>query len=248
MNEFQLPAVIYEDLNKLAEKYEIEIALNATFEQLDRGHIASIINAFFQNTKICVNGIPYIKVKGLSSILRTGGSKAERPLIYQGMAGVFSPSIIIQIGGEDHVSGPSLVAALHARMHFNSGKTYQYLIYASEIYRRIINLAQVRDFKDMFLANINECRPQLKRERIEKHGISCCEFSGTQFTSLDGVEFAHIDSVATNPSQALNINNGVIILRQIHADLTRNHIHDLAGMYQYCINNNYSTEWAKFIA
>lgn len=244
MTNRNLPSVIYHNLNELIQLNELNVALSAASEQLDKGHISSIINAFFLNTKVCVNGIPYIKVKGLSSILRTGNSGAERPLVYQGLKGVIAPAEIIEIESEDHISGPTLISLIHTRINFKSGTTKQYLTIALDLYSKIINLAEVRNLKDVFIEQLQSYRPYLKKDRIELFGIKCCEFSGQPFSNYNDVEFAHIDSVAINPLKALSLNNGVIILKSIHSELTRQRIHTFEEMYKFCQDNNYSTNWS----
>ena len=239
-----LPSVIYHPLNQLTQQQEIGLVLNATFQALSSGHISSIVNAFFVNTKICVNGIPYIKVSGLSTILRTGNSGAERPLIYQGVPGLISAAEIIEIDGVEHISGPTLRGLIDVRLAQTTGRTKQYLNAAMQSYERIINLSQVRDLKELFLDDIRNNRPLLKTQRIEEFNISSCEFTGTPINDRRGVEFAHIESVVTNPLLALDIRNGVIILKSIHQELTRLGIHGFEGMYNYCQHNGYSTAWA----
>lgn len=239
-----LPAVVYHSLNQLTQPQELNLIITTTHQLLSQGHISSIVNAFFVNTKICVNGIPYIKVGGLSTILRTGNSGAERPLIYQGMPGIISASEIIEIDGADHISGPTLRALIDTRLALTVGRTKQYLLIAMQSYERILELSQVRDLKELFLDDIRNNRPLLKNQRIAELQISCCEFTGTRINRHSDVEFAHIESVATNPLLALDIRNGVIILKNIHRELTRRNIHDLAGMYEFCQIHGYSTAWA----
>ncbi|WP_221411046.1 hypothetical protein [Aeromonas hydrophila] len=240
-----LPSVIYRSLNEITQVNELESVINATHQALNSGHITAIVNAFFINTKICVNGLPYIKVSGLSAILRTGNSGAERPLIYQGVTGVISPAAIIEIDGIEHISGPTLISLINFRMAQTIGRTHQYLSVAMQAYLRILNIPQVRDIKDLFLDDIRNNRPLLKTQRIAEFNISSCEFTNTPFTNRQDVEFAHIESVVTNPLLALDVNNGVIILKTIHRELTRLMIHDYAGMYNYCLTNGYSTAWAN---
>ena len=60
-----LPSVIYHQLNELIDRPELDHIANAATNALNQGHITGIVNAFFVNTKICVNGIPYIKINGL---------------------------------------------------------------------------------------------------------------------------------------------------------------------------------------
>lgn len=239
-----LPSIIYHPLNNLIQRDELGVATNIAFHALNQGHMLGIVNAFFVNTKICVNGIPYIKISGLSTILRTGNSGAERPLIYQGMPGVISPSAIIEIDGQEHISGPTLSALIEARIAFADGKTKQYLRVAMQAYQRIVTLSAVTDLKELFLSDIRNNRPFLKNQRIAEYNIRSCEFSGVEFFNVNEVEFAHIESVVTQPMRALDIKNGVIILKTIHRELTRRGIHDFTGMYNFCIESGYSIRWA----
>lgn len=245
MNTSQLPVAIYHNLNELVEKAELETVLNIVQQQLHRGHITSILNAFFLNTKICINGIPYIKVTGLAKILRTGTSGAERPLVYQGIQGVISSAELIEIEGYEYISGPSLIGLINTRTLLVSATTKQYLNVATQTYYKIINLSQIRDLKEIFLDEIRNNRPYLKRDRIEIFSITQCEFTGEYFNQCDEVEFAHIESVSTNPFKALDITNGVIILKHIHKDLTKRKIHNFDEMYNYCLEKNYSLIWAN---
>jgi hypothetical protein len=239
-----LPAVIYHSLNELTHRNELELVIQSTFSALSAKHISAIVNAFFVSTKICINGIPYIAIGRLSVILRTGNSGAERPLVYQGVRGVVSAAEIVEIDGIEHISGPTLRSLIDMRILQTDGRTRAYLQVAMQSYDKILNLSQVRDLKDLFLDDIRNNRPLLKTQRIGELNISCCEFTGTPFLNRQEVEFAHIESVVTNPMLALDINNGVIILKAIHRELTRLGIHDYDGMYKYCQSKDYSTAWS----
>ncbi|EJN18249.1 hypothetical protein [Pseudomonas sp. GM80] len=240
-----LPAVIYHSLGELTQRVELELVIRETFNVLSGKHVSAIVNAFFLSTKICINGIPYIAIGSLSVILRTGNSGAERPLVYQGVRGVVSAAEIVEIDGVEHISGPTLKSLIDMRMLQTDGRTKAYLQVAMQSYDRILNLSQVRDLKEMFLDDIRNNRPLLKTQRIGEFNISCCEFTGTPFFSRQDVEFAHIESVVTNPMLALDVNNGVIILKAIHKELTRLGIHGYDGMYKYCQNKKYSTSWSE---
>ncbi|MEZ8619154.1 hypothetical protein AB6D33_25245 [Vibrio splendidus] len=78
----------------------------------------------------------------------------------------------------------------------------------------------------------------------QPHRHTYCEFTGTYFSDSSDVEFAHIDSVATAPLRANDIHNGVIILKEIHTELTKRFIHDFEGMYDFCKDMGYYTDWA----
>lgn len=239
-----LPTVNYYRLDELAERSELELAINGTFLALNARHVTAIVNAFFLSTKICINGIPYIAIRSLAVILRTGNSGAERPLVYQGVSGILSPAEVVEIDGIEHISWPSLRGLIDTRILLNDGKTKQYLQVAMQAYERILGLSQVRDFKEMFMDDIRTRRPLLKTQRIVEFKISCCEFCGIAFSAKHEVEFAHIRSVVTEPMRALDVTNGVIILKSIHKELTALQIHDYDGMYEFCQSRGYSTAWA----
>lgn len=133
---------------------------------------------------------------------------------------------------------------IEARMNFSRGRTKEYLQVAKSAYEKIINLPEVRDLKDVFLGDVDNNRPLLKIQRISELNITACEFSGNAFTNKNDVEFSHIESVITNPPLALDINNGVIILKTIHHEITRKKIHGFSAIYKFCKENNFSTKWA----
>jgi hypothetical protein len=247
MNARYLPAVNYHSLVEIIQKDELKAALGVTTQELSRGHITAIVNAFFKNTQISTAGIPYIMVKGIAPILRTTNSGAERSLIYRGINGLAAASEVIEINGSDYISGPSLAMLLQARILLSDTRTRLYLDIAMELYDKIVRHRGVRDMRDLYLSNIENKRPFLKMERISRFGITKCEFSGVAFTSVDKVEFAHIESVVTAPFRALDVTNGVIILKTIHTEMTNQRIHDYEEMYSFCQKNNYSTEWAARI-
>lgn len=237
-------AIRYYDLETLSDPFAITDISNAMIDQLDQGNIKSIIDALYINTKICSNGVPFIKVKGIADIIRTGNSGLERALIYQGLPGFLPRSEIVSIEGKDHISGHSLCAILDSRIATRNGKTKQYLKIALDLYYRILNSSSVRDLKEMFIEEIEKKRSTLKQERIRFKNITHCEFTGKYIDDFSDVQFAHIDSVVYNPYKALDINNGVIIFRDIHSDMTRLGINTYEETYEYCEDNNYSTDWA----
>ena len=49
------------------------------------------------------------------------------------------------------------------------------------------------------------------------------------------------------PDRALSVDNGVIILKEIHAELTRMQALTFEEMYEYCQEMGYSLRWADYI-
>lgn len=217
---------------------------NALLDRLHLQTLSAIKNAFSRAVIVTQNGLIYIKVSELSNLLRTGNSRADNHMWQYGISGYSSPSVPHSFGNDICITGPDFFGLLDARIQLTVGKINLYLRYVRALYLAITALQIFHDLKSAFVVDIDSQRSQLKEHRISKYSIRQCEFTGQNFTSLTQVQFAHIDSVATSPLQALNIDNGVIILRQIHAELTRLGVHDFAGMYDYCEQKGYSTKWA----
>jgi hypothetical protein len=243
----KLPQINYYPISEITESigYPIDNISKAIIDQLDKGNIYSIIDAFYQNTQIYLSGMPFISVKGISKILRTGNSRAERALIYQGIPNYLPKAEIIKINGEDYISGNQLIAIIDYRISGKLGKTKEYLNISRKIYYHIVESSYTRDIKDMFIEEINQYRPRLKKERIKKYNIRKCEFTGKIFNSHKKVQFAHIDSVVYRPDKALDIDNGVIILIEIHKDMTNEGINTYEETYKYCEKKGYNLDWAS---
>jgi hypothetical protein len=147
-------STIYYDLDKIIDPFVIDDIINIVREQLDKGNIKSIIDALYNNTKILGNGIPFIKVQGISTLLRTSNSGLERALIYEGIINILPRSSIVQIDGYDYISGHSFISILDSRMANKRGKTREYLHIALDLYNKIINSSEIRDLKDILASYI----------------------------------------------------------------------------------------------
>ncbi|WP_272670964.1 hypothetical protein [Providencia sp. PROV147] len=213
-------------------------------DRLNCNTLTAIRNAFDRAALIWINGMCYLEAREIKHLLRTGNSGAHNIYIQQGIQGYVSSSETYNIDNKAYISGPDFSGILDARINSTFGKTHLYLRYVRSLYQAIMSSSVVGDLRVSFMSEINDKRSELKSRRILLKGIRSCEFSGRVFSSESEVQFAHVESVTSSPLQALNIENGVIILMSIHAELTRLGIHDFAGMYDFCINNSYSTVWA----
>lgn len=237
-------SVNYYSLPELREKEELGYSGGKIFERLSKNHLKSIENAFLQNTKISSNGIIYIRIKGLANILRTSSRGVASTLIYNGVEGVLSSAALISIEGEEYISGPSLIGFLDYRIKTVPVKQQLYLTYSKNIYDYINGIKEIANLAAIYTQEIDDNRKFLKRKKISEYNISCCEFTGKKFSSISEVDFAHIESVVTSPHLALNLDNGVIIFKDIHSELTRLEIVTFEGMYEYCCEKDYKLDWA----
>lgn len=216
---------------------------NKVLSNLNTATLSTIRNAFFRAMRVYPNGASFVHVTELANLLRTGNG-AHNILWQHGLAGYASPSQQYNIGDDIYISGPDFCSLLDARLMVTSGTQNLYLKYVRSIYQAITSSSQITNLRTIFVENMISRRSALKHERISKYLITKCEFSGEPILNSDKVVFAHIDSVATAPLRALDIRNGVIILKKIHDRLTNLQIHDFAGMYDFCISNNFDTTWA----
>ena len=212
--------------------------------QLADKHVKAIINAFNNGIRINNNGAIYIAISYLHTLLRTEVGAANR-MWQDGISSYVSGADSHNINNDLYISGPDFIGLVDARIQLSYGKTKLYLQYIQAAYYSLTSHPLINDIRTAYAHTIETMRSKLKKERIKHFFIRHCEFSGREFFNDREVEFAHIDSVSTSPSTALDINNGVIILREYHTELTRRHIHNREGMYNYCEENNFSTEWAR---
>lgn len=229
-------------LKDICAKEELKYIFAVTAKQLSSKSLGAIINAFYKSTVVAQNGMLYFRIRDLAQILRTGASGAERVLIYQGVKGVYSPAEIININGCECISGPTLCQILDYRISSSLGKHRQYLKFSSSVYQELE--VKCNELRESYYLEIEQSRNKLKKKRIKYYNITQCEFTGKHFKTLDDVEFAHIEGVVVCPDKALSIDNGVIILKEIHAELTRMKALTFEEMYKYCQKKGYSLKWA----
>lgn len=231
------------DLGIKTESLTVEMH-DVIINTLTSSTLTTIRNAFGRGAIFTEHGWIYINVSQLKHLLRTSNSGAENRLWQRGIDGLVSPSLPHTHENEIYITGPDFIALLDARIALSGGHTRLYLQYARDLYHAILDSRTVRSLSESFTSRIGQDRTGLKQARISFYNIKECEFTGTPFANDFDVDFAHIDSVVTAPLRAGDIDNGVIILKAIHSELTRRNIHDFEGMYDFCQEMGYWTYWA----
>ena len=251
MSRYNNPVIRYDSLSNFGitsnELHQQHNLAQAILNELDTRTLTTIRNAFMDSFFFSSAGEIFISQDKLMHLLRTGNSGAETSMVRYGLGRQVSPSTTHDINGVNCISGFDFKNLLDARCHLASLKGYRqshYLRYVSHLLNYLLEHKTIRDHANLFFEQVDRFRPQLKRTRIEQFNIQHCEFTGTEFIDKSKVEFAHINSVITNPHQAIDINNGVIILKEIHQDMTLKHIHTFEQMYEYCQEKNFLTDWA----
>lgn len=235
MSKFNPPAIRYSSLNELNFENQdldnVKIA-GMILQQLNQGTLTRIKNALENSVLISSFGELLISVDKLNDLFRTGNSGAESMFVRKGIGNSVSPSIMLNIENSFYISVFDFEAILSHRIDSASmygGKKYQYLCYVKRLLEYLKNHSVYVDVRNLYLSQVDEYRPQLKIERYNLLQNKCCEFSKFRIDNLHNFEFAHIQSVVTNPRQ----------------ELTRNQVHDFEGMYEFCEINNFDLEWAE---
>ena len=251
MSSFNPPEIRYQRLDSLGitseELHEQQRLASALIDSLDKGTLTSIRNAFLDSIITSNAGELFINIDKINILLRTGNSGGELSMIRNGYGRLVSPTRSHTINGTKSISGFDFKALIEARMHISSSRNQRqnlYLRYVHQLVEYLIYHPTLRDYHNLYADEVERYRPRLKQQRIQLYRITHCEFTGKYISNNVDVEFAHIDSVVTTPHKAINVDNGVIILKSIHSDMTRRHIHTFEDMLDYCIDNNYNTLWA----
>lgn len=251
MSKFNPPSIRYSSLSDLdfnnQDLDNVKIA-DMILQQLNQGTLTRIKNALENSVLISNFGELLISVDKLNDLFRTGNSGAEAIFIRKGIGNSVSPSNMINIENSFYISVFDFEAILSNRIDSASmcgGRKYQYLCYVKRLLEYLKNHSIYRDVRNLYQSQVDEYRPQLKKERYNLLENKCCEFSKCRIDNLADFEFAHIQSVVTNPRNALNVYNGVLIHRDYHRALTNNQVHDFEGMYEYCEVNRLDLEWAE---
>ncbi len=216
-------------------------------DHLSDSTLTQIKNAFDRGFRCSSHGACYVHLDELKHLLRTGNSGADTYMVRNGIGRLSSPSKHHEIDEVDSISVSDLYGLLKSRktqVFGNSSKQYHYLCYVEKLLDYLVEHSSVRTLGCLFNDQVNKLRPRLKQDRMSKYNIRYCEFSGQKIEYSKDFEFAHIESVVTNPEKAVDIDNGVIILKSIHRQLTDRGIHDFEGMYEYCLESKYYTDWA----
>ncbi|WP_439214242.1 hypothetical protein [Duffyella gerundensis] len=231
------------DLN-IDIKQDVKSLSNFIINRLYASTLNGIISAFNKAIVINPNGAIFINISYLHTLLRTNRGTAN--VIWQdGIPGYVTGVDSREIGDSIYITGSDFIGLVDARLQTTIGVSTLYLQYIQAAYYTITSHAQIRDVRVTFIHTIEKMRTTLKNLRIKQENITRCEFTNQEFNNVRLVEFAHVNGVANDPEKALDVNNGVIILKEIHDELTRLQIQDYAGMYKYCLQNGYSTVWAE---
>lgn len=237
------------DFEQYFEKHKEKtlLSLRQTADNFNKGTLTAIHNQIANSTIVdATTAILYFKIEGIHSILRTKAAIAHL-LIYQGVPGILSPiTQFTTYEGKEYISLSDLMAILSYSESTSQGTKEHYINYVLTFIRDFKDFKHVKNLRHNFRRN-STTRLNLKQKKIRAHKINRCQFTNKAFKNYSEVEFAHIDAIAYKPHLANDIRNGVIILKSIHHQLTKQQIYDFEGMYKFCERHNYNLDWSKHV-
>lgn len=187
---------------------------------------------------ICVDryGLLWVRARYLHTIART-----VKGIIRYEISSINNCDKRTDENGELCIRGSVVVALLDRCIQITCGNRERYLLYSEELYRYIRESDKPKRLKAEFIISINEARTGLKSKRISFYNINKDELTNGRL--FKDCEFSHIRSFRMYPELADNINNGLIVNKDIHRIITDKAINDEDDLYSLCIEMDWNTDW-----
>ncbi|MNR27656.1 hypothetical protein D3C85_1449370 [compost metagenome] len=115
-----------------------------------------------------------------------------------------------------------------------------YIRYSELFYKAIRDCSRARELRAEFYEHLNRSIGRLKQQRL---GVSCLDELTGEFLDIPSCEFSHIRSVSLYPELAGLVENGLLVNKATHREITRNSINDERELLQLCQLNGWNTNW-----
>lgn len=120
-------------------------------------------------------------------------------------------------------------------------RTKEYLRYSEGIYKAIRDCNSSYNIRAAFALELKENRKGLKNKRVRKYKLKFDELTNKELKY--GAEFSHIRAYALFMDYADDVENGLIVNKEIHKEITEKNINDEDELYDLCLKNKWNTEW-----
>lgn len=119
-----------------------------------------------------------------------------------------------------------------------------YIRFSELFYKAIRDSSRAREIRAEFYEHLNRILGRLKINRISRFGIQYDELTNEPLI-LQTCEFSHIRSVSQFPELAGLVENGLIVNKTTHNEITRNNINDEIELLQLCQVKGWNTNWSN---
>lgn len=221
-------------------KYSVDDINYITPEAHEKAYkrtITEINNAWNKCSFLDDSGRVWVSVERIHSILRTdkGGGKYYIQEIESEAKRV--------VNNKTYIMGSSLGELIDTLIQKSGeGTRGRYLRYSEDLYKAIRDSETAKNLRIEFSNELAKNRRGLKKERIKRYNIKLDELTGVKLLKRT-CEFSHIRSFAIFPEHGDNLENGLIINKDIHTIITNAAVNDEEELFELCKANNWDTSW-----
>ncbi|MGL4737245.1 MAG: hypothetical protein ACRCW2_07270 [Cellulosilyticaceae bacterium] len=183
------------------------------------------------------SGMLYISADKIHSILRVG-SKANAQYIVQ----TIPNEVKQEIEGQVYIAAYEVMKLLEKRILEVGSTTRQNLVYCQRVYHTIRDLPEIELLQQKCRDMRRKIVKELKAKRIKKYKIKYDELTGEPLNKKTS-EFSHIRSQFVYVALSTNIQNGLIVNKEVHDRITQNDIHDEGELYALCEKMGWNLSW-----
>lgn len=146
-------------------------------------------------------------------------------------------------GTQLYIRGTAICQLLDANIqNARSLQRENYIRFSELFYKAIRDCSRARELRAEFYEHLQRIVGRLKQDRIRSFGIQCDELTNEPL-NFQTCEFSHIRSTSLFPELAGLIDNGLIINKNTHNEITRNSVNDERELLQLCDIKGWNTSW-----
>lgn len=198
---------------------------------------SAIKNAWDSFSVLDSFGRVWVQANCVHTLLRT--SKANANYLIGGIADYDK----YREGTQLYIRGTAICQLLDFNIqNARSLQRENYIRFSELFYKAIRDCSRARELRAEFYEHLQRIVGRLKQDRICSFGIKYDELTNEPL-DLRNCEFSHIRSVSLFPELAGLMENGLIVNKDTHDQITRNAINDEEELLQLCEMNNWNTSW-----
>ena len=197
-----------------------------------------IRNAYREAGFIDDRGRLWFKNSRIADIIRTTSGNAQYVISNE-----IPDNSKIFVNGEMYIKGYEVKRLIDKEIQETGmGKKKQYLLYSEKIFNAIRDCDTAENLRNAYEMELKAGKKKLKSKRIRKYKILHDELTGKELIKKTS-EFSHIRSYSIFKDIGDDIENGLIVNKEIHDMITKYGIMDEEDLLRLCEEKGWSTEW-----
>ncbi len=215
--------------------FKTPVEYNKTY--LNERTKVAIVNAWEQCSVLNYDGKVWLLSEKIHILLRTNKANANYII-----ADILDENKYLN-GNKLYIRGTVISKILDESIQ-NAGSLQRenYIRFSELFYHAIRNCSRARELRAEFYEYLKTIIGSLKQKRIKMFNIVKDELTG-EFLHKQTSEFSHIRSVSLFPQLASLVENGLIVNKNTHKEITNFKINDEDELLELCKSKNWSTLW-----